>query len=77
MSIGSPAQKVRGPGLVATGRGLTVTLNVWGVPGQAPRRGVTVMVLTCWDVTLAAVKTKLLLVLPEAAIPVAVLLFTH
>ena len=57
------------------GPGVTVIVNIWGVPVQPPRDGVTVMVAEVGAETLAVV--KLISPLQEAPRPMAVLLLVH
>ena len=72
----SPPQAVWSPGLSIVGLGLTVMVNVTGVPTQpAGLVGVTVMVPTSGLLTPAAVKLRL--PEPEAGRPMAVLSFVH
>lgn len=49
-----PPHKVRSGGSCTVGTGLTVMVNMTGVPVQLPIRGVTVMLATCWVLTTAA-----------------------
>ena len=62
--------------IVALGALFTVKLKVTGVPTQAPCEGVAVMVEIVCVVTWLAVKVGIVPV-PEAPIPVAVLLFVQ
>lgn len=61
---------------VSVGLGLTVMVKVTSDPVCDPNTGVTVIVATCWEVTLAAVKLPMLPV-PLAARPIAVLLLVQ
>ena len=62
--------------IVALGALFTVRLKVTGVPTQAPCEGVAVMVEIVCVVTWLAVKVGIVPV-PDAPIPVAVLLFVQ
>ena len=55
---------------------MTVIVNTFGVPEQVFKVGVTVIVDTCCAATFAAVSAEIFPI-PEAAKPVAVLLFVH
>lgn len=71
----TPPQRVWLAGALIVGAGLTVMVNVCAGPGQAPIPGVTVMVA----VSVAPVEAllKLILPLPEAPRPMAVLLLVQ
>ena len=75
-AIGYPAQTVWSAGSVTVGNGLTVMVNVCGVPGQPVKSGVTVMVAICVETTLAALNVAILPV-PLAAKPITVLLLVQ
>lgn len=62
--------------IVRVGLGLTVIVNVMGVPVCGLNTGVTVIVATCWEVTFAAVKLAMFPV-PLEARPIAVLLLVQ
>ncbi len=56
--------------IVAVGTGLTVIVNVWGVPLQAPpMEGVTVMVAVIGDVPELRAENAAILPVPDAAKP--------
>ena len=70
-----PAQVVRLPGAISVGVGLMVMLKFCGVPKHPFNAGVTVILPVCGAPTAAAL--KLILPVPEAANPMAVLLFVQ
>ncbi len=72
---GLPLQASISAGWLTTGMGLTVMVNETGGPSQFPSVGVIVMVPVCGVLTLAAV--RLILPLPEAGSPMAVLLLVQ
>ena len=73
--MGSPMQRFRSVGSTKEGIGLTLMVNVLGVPLQALAKGVTVMVATVVFTTLVVVKA--MLPLPEAGRPMLVLLLVQ
>lgn len=73
--VATPPQRVWLAGALIVGAGLIVMVNVCAVPGQAPILGVTVMVAV--SVVPGAALVKLILPLPEAPRPMAVLLFVQ
>lgn len=74
-AMGCPTQWFSSAGLATDGTGFTVTVKVVGGPLQPLSLGVTVSVDICGVVTLAEASDKG--PLPEAGIPVAVLLFVQ
>ena len=72
-----PAQKFWFAGAVTVGAGLTVILNVTGVPEQEPEDGVTVMVEVIVEVEEFVARNEAIFPVPFPAKPVAVLSFTQ
>ena len=72
-----PAQKFWFAGAVTVGAGLTVILNVTGVPEQEPEDGVTVMVEVIAEVEEFVARNEAIFPVPLPAKPIAVLSFTQ
>ena len=70
-ATGLPAHTLISGGSATVGLGFTVMVKLTGGPGQPLRTGVTVILATCWVLTLA--ETKLILPAPLAPRPTAVL----
>ena len=72
-----PAQTFWFAGAVTVGEGLTVILNVTGVPEQEPEDGVTVIEEVIVEVEEFVARNEAIFPVPFPAKPVAVLSFTH
>lgn len=76
-AVGAPLHNVWLVTVFTVGVGLIVIVNVLGVPKQPPAEGVTVMVDVMGVVPAFTVTNGLMLPDPEAARPMAVLLFVQ